>query len=135
MNCFADTPFFSICCINECETLMRHIEGSVGAPMASPEHILAIVSNLSSYSVDAPRRLSPELTRKAHAIAARHGGQIPVHGRLFAQWLHLAFPHDCPWPHIFEDSAAMSMRSWKPAKNNATMEERAIWLEEHTASV
>merc|ERR1719343_2011455 len=32
-------------------------------------------------------------------IAATHDGLVPLHGRLFAQWLHYAFPHDCPFPH------------------------------------
>jgi len=24
---------------------------------------------------------------------------VPLHGRLFAQWLHYVFPHECPFPH------------------------------------
>merc|ERR1719263_2324591 len=29
-----------------------------------------------------------------------HGGQVPMHGRLFAQWMHHAFPRECPFPHL-----------------------------------
>merc|ERR550537_1532339 len=25
---------------------------------------------------------------------------IPLHGRLLAQWLHYAFPRECPYPHM-----------------------------------
>merc|ERR1719510_1400266 len=32
-------------------------------------------------------------------IAEAHNGRIPLHGRLFAQWLHYAFPRECPFPH------------------------------------
>merc|ERR1719382_1460349 len=35
-NCFTDSPFFSICCLSECESVMRDIEDSVAAPTASP---------------------------------------------------------------------------------------------------
>merc|ERR1719160_744650 len=33
-------------------------------------------------------------------IASLHDGQVPIHGRLFAQWLHFVFPHECPYPHM-----------------------------------
>merc|ERR1719378_337673 len=32
-------------------------------------------------------------------VAEHHGGEVPLHGRLFAQWMHYAFPHECPYPH------------------------------------
>merc|ERR1719235_484226 len=33
-------------------------------------------------------------------VASVHGGEVPLHSRLFAQWLHYAFPHECPYPHM-----------------------------------
>ena len=33
-------------------------------------------------------------------VASHHGGKVPLHGRLFAQWLHHAFPRECPYPHV-----------------------------------
>lgn len=36
-------------------------------------------------------------------IAAGNGGRVPLHGRLFAQWMHHAYPRECPRPH--EDGA------------------------------
>ena len=26
--------------------------------------------------------------------------EVPLHGRLFAQWMHYAFPRHCPFPHV-----------------------------------
>merc|ERR1719235_104457 len=46
-----------------------------------------------------PLRLKGALTKQLTEIANAHGGQVPLHGRLFAQWLHYAFPHECPFPH------------------------------------
>merc|ERR550514_1170682 len=32
-------------------------------------------------------------------IADAHKGKVPLHGRLFGQWMHRAFPRECPFPH------------------------------------
>merc|ERR1719410_1132043 len=45
------------------------------------------------------QQLPDNLVKKLAYIANRHGNAVPLHGRLFAQWLHFAFPHECPYPH------------------------------------
>jgi hypothetical protein len=97
-NCLPASSYFSICCINECELLMSRLEEQIRAPSAPPALLLDIVSNISSSTVDAPRRIQPALVRKLHAAADRHGAEVPLHGRLFRQWLHNVFPHECPYP-------------------------------------
>merc|ERR1719498_1370277 len=32
-------------------------------------------------------------------IAKNNGGAVPLHGRLFAQWIHYVFPRECPFPN------------------------------------
>ena len=32
-------------------------------------------------------------------MADLQDGLVPIHGRLFAQWLHYVFPRECPFPH------------------------------------
>jgi len=39
---------------------------------------------------------------------ASPGGMVPLHGRLFAQWLHYAFPRECPFPHKAGETVALS---------------------------
>merc|ERR1719491_1644475 len=39
------------------------------------------------------------LSEQLAKIAATHDGVVPLHGRLFAQWLHYTFPRECPFPH------------------------------------
>merc|ERR1719271_1868351 len=107
-NCLTGSTYFSVCCLNECELLLNEIEGSVLAPTAYPEHLLGLVSRLSSPSVDAPRQLSRSLEDKIHKIADLHGGMVPLQGRLFSQWLHYAFPNECPYPSIIKDVASLS---------------------------
>merc|ERR1719421_1613593 len=44
--------------------------------------------------------LSEDLRARLEEITAMHAGQVPIHGRLLAQWLHFVFPHECPYPHM-----------------------------------
>merc|ERR1719335_1076473 len=41
----------------------------------------------------------PGLREQLKRIADTHHGLAPLHGRLFAQWMHYAFPQECPFPH------------------------------------
>eukprot|EP00928_Gymnodinium_smaydae_P021963 TRINITY_DN18604_c0_g1_i1.p2 TRINITY_DN18604_c0_g1~~TRINITY_DN18604_c0_g1_i1.p2 ORF type:complete len:554 (+),score=164.55 TRINITY_DN18604_c0_g1_i1:101-1762(+) len=97
-NCISHSDFFSICCRNECTELLHELEGHLQAPVAHPDDILRFVADLESSTVDAPRELSDELVKKLHHIASQNAGGVPLHGRLFAQWLFYAFPNECPYP-------------------------------------
>merc|ERR1719321_1423895 len=44
-------------------------------------------------------KVSEALRSRLDEVAAINKGKVPLHGRLFAQWLHFAFPRDCPFPH------------------------------------
>lgn len=132
-NCIARSAFFSVCCLNECEHLINEIEGKVQAPMASPEQLLRLVAQMSTDSVDAPRQLSQTLVHKLQAIADQNDGAVPLHGRLFAQWLHFAFPNECPYPQAVDMSALMP-QNWADGKAIATSEEMIMHMEAGLAS-
>merc|ERR1719487_2843579 len=97
-NCLAPSDFYTVCCPNECEGLMQQLEGQIATSTARPSQISRIVSKLSSPTVSAPRHLSKPLMQRLQDIASHHGGEIPLHGRLFAQWMHHAFPRECAYP-------------------------------------
>jgi len=101
-NCAGDatSKFYSVCCINECEALLGHLELRVAAPEAAPERILQLVAALPSATVGAPRTLPDSLSQRLREIAVQHGGAVPLHSRLFAQWMHRAYPRECPYPHL-----------------------------------
>jgi len=98
-NCLATSGFYSVCCINQCEALMARLERSINGPSAPAQFIADMVSDMSSETIIAPRNLSSSLRLRLADISERHGGGIPIHGRLFAQWMHHAFPNECPYPH------------------------------------
>jgi len=101
-NCIVSTPHYLVCCVNTCEALLGELEASVGEPVGTTQEVLQLVSNMTlpaALDGDESPRFLGSLAAQLEQIASAHGGRIPLHGRLFAQWLHYAFPQDCPFPH------------------------------------
>jgi len=111
-HCVTPSDFYSVCCLDECEGLMSSLERAIQGPRAPPSHIAEIVSALPSDTVDSPRNLSLPQLNRLEEIASRHGGQVPLHGRLFAQWMHHAYPRECPYPHIAGTTNPLSPDEW-----------------------
>ena len=51
------------------------------------------------------QHLSVSLFLRLSEVAARHSGVVPLHSRLFAQWVHHAYPRECPFLHITDFGA------------------------------
>lgn len=110
-NCIVSAPHYLVCCMNYCEGRLSELEAAVAAPTAEPAQILALVANMSwqeSLEEDSPPTLDHNLRSQLEQIAAAHDGRVPLHGRLFAQWLHYVFPRECPFPHKAGTSTAMT---------------------------
>jgi hypothetical protein len=122
-NCIASSGFYSVCCMNEGEALLGHIEEKVGASEATPGVISALVANLASSSVQAPRELPSTLLKRLEDISATHGGMVPLHSRLFGQWMHHAFPREFPFPHM---SGTTSRQSFQEFGNTALANEQEM---------
>merc|ERR1719502_2326225 len=131
-NCIASSTYYSICCLSECESLMNELEAKIQSPTSSPERLIATISNMSSSSVDAPRQMPSDMKEKLHAIAQHHDGEVPLHGRLFAQWLHYAFPNECPFPQVAESTFALTPSAWLDRKAVASDEEMQQHMEVST---
>ena len=115
-NCIASESLYSVCCLNECEQLMSHLEKEIDAPEAEPSRIAAIVASLPSSTVEAPRALSSTLLGRLDEAAAVHGGTVQLHGRLFGQWMHNAFPRECPFPHVSGATNPQTPDEWMSEK-------------------
>mmetsp|Transcript_156826 Transcript_156826/g.278211 ORF Transcript_156826/g.278211 Transcript_156826/m.278211 type:complete len:566 (+) Transcript_156826:65-1762(+) len=101
-NCIVSTEHYHVCCVSECEALLGEIETAIGAPTALPSDILPVVGNLTAQATvddDEPPLLDEKLVGQLEEVAKHHGGMVPLHGRLFAQWLHFVYPRECPFPH------------------------------------
>jgi len=111
-NCLEASHLYGICCRNECEDLMGHLEREIGAEAAEPARIAELVAGLPSDTVAAPRNLSVALVGRLHQVADNHGGRVPLHGRLFAQWMHHAYPRECPYPHEVGTTSPQTPDEW-----------------------
>merc|ERR1719433_341892 len=118
-NCLASSKFYSVCCINECEDLMDHIEHHFAEPSATPADIVDFITSLPSSSVSASRALPETLVQRLMEIAARYDGRVPLHGRLFAQWMHHAYPRECPYPHISGTTQPQTVKEYKAQSQRA----------------
>lgn len=128
-NCDAPSDYFSVCCINECESLLNQFERHIKAPTATVPQILAFAANLSSPTVLAPRNLSSLLTGSLSEAAGLHGGKVRLHGRLFAQWLHFAFPQECPFPHMSDTANPMTPTEWKQSTGQTIAATEKEWYQ------
>lgn len=111
-NCLEASSLYAICCRNECEELMSSVEKELGNATASPEKIAQLVSALPSDTVEAPRTLSASLLQRLNQVAQSHDGKVPIHGRLFAQWMHHAYPRECPYPHLVGTTSPQTPDEW-----------------------
>jgi len=117
---------------------MGDLEEKIMAPEAEPDKISAIVSELSSDTVQAPRALSQPLLQRLRQVADINGGKVPLHGRLFAQWMHHAFPRECPYPHEVGTTTPATPDEWiektGAADSQASTEEMMRHVESDTCS-
>jgi len=84
----------------------------------------------------APRSLSTALKSRLDEISAGHGGKVPLHGRLFAQWMHHAYPQECPYPHLADTTNPLTPDEWFDLTGENEMvseEERYAFLDKAAA--
>jgi len=120
-NCLSPSDYFEICCFDDCEELMDQIEAKLEAPVALPEEIVSVVSPLSS------RPLPAQLVDLLQQAARHHGGLVPIHGRLFAQWMHQAYPRQCNHPRSTQDKQQASYSGTPEAAMMASAKEKALY--------
>lgn len=101
-NCIAASRYYSVCCLSECELLVNQLEEKVQVPEVPLQKVLDAVAQISSSTVEAPRTLPDDLVQRAREIVDHHWGVVPLHSGEFKQWLHFAFPNECPLPTRYE---------------------------------
>merc|ERR1719387_1072567 len=80
---------------------------------------------MMSFLVDAAEG-GDNLRSKLEEIAAKGNGRVPLHGRLFSQWLHYAFPYECPYPllraEVAKAKALVASKGGEEASDGAKAE-------------
>jgi len=122
-NCLASSGLYSVCCLNECEALLGHVEQAIGEPDAKPQSLVDVVGNLPSSTVTAPRTVSATMRNLLEEVASHHGGRVPLHGRLFSQWMHHAYPRECPYPHKSGTVTPLTAEEWMNERGGSAVAE------------
>jgi hypothetical protein len=132
-NCLDASSFYAVCCRNECEDLMGKLEDKLKAHTAKPEQILQIVEALSSATVQA-RKIPESMVGRLNKIADSNEGVVPLHGRLFAQWMHHAFPRECPYPQQAGTTAPQTPDEWMQATGQQQAKKSKEEMQAHVDS-
>ena len=107
----------------------------IGASTAYPDEILSIIPAIP---VDEPREISENLRVRLQS-ASDANGRVPIHGRLFTQWLHNVFPRECPYPHQKGSVSLHTPEEWKMKmrhdSSRATDEEMSEVIADDTCRV
>lgn len=107
-QCLEATTFYAVCCRNECEDMMGAIEERSKNPVVDPASIVAVIEESS-------KKVSEGLVARLQQVAEFHGGKVPLHSRLFAQWMHHVFPRECPFPHEAGAASPQTPDEWMAA--------------------
>jgi len=108
-NCITSTPYYSICCLNECDQVFQQLEAKIATPTATPSEIIRALEAPWHYSVAS---ISGVHRERLDEIARVSNGKIPLHGRLLNRWLHFVYPQECPYPHAAGVVKAMTPKQW-----------------------
>eukprot|EP00440_Ansanella_granifera_P069967 gb/GFBE01075911.1/.p1 GENE.gb/GFBE01075911.1/~~gb/GFBE01075911.1/.p1 ORF type:complete len:538 (+),score=144.13 gb/GFBE01075911.1/:1-1614(+) len=91
-NCDGTTSFYDLCCPNACESHKEQLERALVGAANHVSVISDIVQQRSGSAVPADMR------GRLDELAQSNGGNVLIHGRAFADWLHKVFPRECPRP-------------------------------------
>lgn len=111
VNCLTPSKFYSVCCRNECEDYMKSIERSIVGPTSDVDALMSVLQTEPIFKADAPANFV-QLRQRLVSMSDKNGGQINIHGRLFAQWMHHVFPRTCPFPHESGTTNPMTPDEW-----------------------
>lgn len=95
-NCDMSTSFYDLCCPNTCEKHKEHLELKLLSAKSgnSSVSVVAVITEALQHRLGSA--LPADMLKSLDIIASSPGGAMPIHGRVFADWLHKVFPRDCP---------------------------------------
>jgi len=103
---------------------MARLEHEIQEPVATVEHVLKLAEGLSATNI------SEVVASRLRDTATMHGGKVPLHGRLFGQWMHYAFPRECPWPREAPAGLSIEAGNNRPATPSEWLQDGVLIRQE-----
>merc|ERR1719301_286550 len=72
-NCVASSSYYSVCCLDKCESILGRLEQMIAAPEAPPSTITALIAMIPSATMPSNRTLSTWLKHRLNEVARYHG--------------------------------------------------------------
>eukprot|EP00928_Gymnodinium_smaydae_P046748 TRINITY_DN31166_c0_g1_i1.p1 TRINITY_DN31166_c0_g1~~TRINITY_DN31166_c0_g1_i1.p1 ORF type:complete len:497 (-),score=151.62 TRINITY_DN31166_c0_g1_i1:72-1562(-) len=104
-NCIASSKYYAVCCLSECDALVRELEGKATSQEVMPKEMLKLLDGLSPTFKDLLKTPQEQLQRDLENLATQHGGKVPLYSAGFAGLLHKEFPNECPRPTLADVEA------------------------------
>lgn len=124
-------------CRDDCVDVIGVLQQNFSTPSAVPEVILELVAGIVPPSSLTKERLGPlpaKLREKLYRVAEQQGGECILHSRLFMQWLHYAFPLDCPYPQPFWRKKRKERLAFLNNNYSATAEDKVYHISKANAA-
>lgn len=115
-NCIARQGHVKTCCLSECEAIFSEIQAAARKPYVEVDDVLQIMAHMAKD--DALFELSKSAVTDLHRSAALVGGSLALHSAVFLEWMHKAFPNECP--HLTSQEAVAE---------DSEMRVAALWAE------
>jgi len=126
-NCLMSTPQYSVCCMNECDGVMSDLEKRLLSPEASPAQLWEAMGHVAALRASKPLETNGTLHNQLFEIAAQNEeSMVPIHGRLFAQWLHFVFPRECMYPMTPGAVAPKTIGEWIETEGSPQVPEEEL---------
>lgn len=133
--CLSTASYYTACCPNKCDGPLGAFERGAAASSGEPGLIMKLADSLNT----SPAGNASDRQRELEEIAANSSGVVPLHGRPFAEWMHRAFPMQCPAPNDMPTTNPKTPDEWmgEPSENikdtEDMMAEFAVVLQKYTA--
>lgn len=121
--CLTTASFHKVCCHNECDDLLEQVELAVRSPSAPAAAVAAALAPALA------ERGGEGLASELEGVARRDGGEVRLHGSGFAEWLHRAFPWECPTPGGRSHTNPKTASEWMADPGNDTIDTEELMLE------
>lgn len=129
-NCVSTSQFYSQCCVNQCDAHLRKLEKAVAQAEVPADDLQAAITAVL------PEPDPEGLFEKLQEIAKRHGGKVTLHGLQFAEWLHHAYPRECPAPKFKDQPEELSSHFESRTHMSSTFSDADMeaYLESHNVA-
>lgn len=122
--CLTTASYYTVCCTNECDGLLGHLEGRLAAPAAEAGKVAEALRQAPGGA-----GITEQQVQALQEIGKQNGGLVQIHGKAFAQWMNSAFPLECPAPSEHDHTNPKTPDEWMADPGSEVQETEELMVE------